>query len=167
MFLVSLLIRKNLMENRLATLLGTTGNIFMRKCSWHKATPSPSAKRWTRWWLSFINKPSRSISFRLPSLPLRCLPQMARIKSHAHAQISPAKVGGTSATDQGAQGLPPPSRDLPRVVGGLLLPLKRSQNAKRHQQRHERCQLLAATVPSSPLDPSCVSVVKCCESIQG
>src|SRR5436190_262081 len=63
--------------------------------------------------------------------------------------------------------LNPRRPNLPMMIWGSSLPMKRSHNAERCQCcRERRQQATAVTIPSPPLDLSCVSYNKCVASLQ-
>src|SRR4051812_48207288 len=90
-----------------------------------------------------------------------------RARKTGSPKLSPEHAVDTSSAKKSPEAIEPHHGDLPAVIGGSSLPVKRSRNAERRQRRRERRQLMAAaTTPSSPLDLSRVSYDKCVASLQ-
>src|SRR4051812_17223025 len=91
-----------------------------------------------------------------------------RTRKTGSPKLSPERAANTSSAKQSPEANEPRHGDLPAVIRGSSLPVKRSRNAERCQRHRERRQLMAAvTAPSSPLDLSHVSYDKCVALLQG
>src|SRR4051812_47651591 len=64
-----------------------------------------------------------------------------RTRKTGSPKLSPEHAANTSSAKQSPEAIEPRHGDLPTVIGGSSLPVKRSRNAERRQRRRERHQL--------------------------